>query len=174
MAGVIVPTFSLSPSDVAHRVGDGLLNLPRLFEVYAEDDALGFELGSLVGSDGSDGMVTAMGSGEADERRQGQAHSPEAVTAAWLASLGRATVVHLTRDVFPQIKTLSGAGAAQLSADLGYLETIVRALGVEISDLERWKACVGMTDEEGRAMLASDEGSDRIGHLVARMRKWIV
>ncbi|KAG6374006.1 oligomeric Golgi complex subunit 7 [Boletus reticuloceps] len=179
MAGVIVPTFSLSPSDVAHRVGDGLLNLPRLFEVYAEDDALGFELESLAGPDGSDMVVTgsgsAMGSGEADERRQGQVpHSPEVVTAAWLASLGRATVAHLTRDVLPQIKTLSGAGAAQLSADLGYLETIVRALGVEMGDLERWKACVGMTDEEGRAMLASDEGNDRIGQLVARMRKWVV
>ncbi|KAG9311026.1 oligomeric Golgi complex subunit 7 [Chiua virens] len=55
MAGVVVPTFSLSPTEVAHRVGDGLLNLPRLFEVYAEDDALGFELGGLAGIDGPHG-----------------------------------------------------------------------------------------------------------------------
>lgn len=169
MAGVVVPTFSLSPSEVAHRVGDGLLNLPRLFEVYAEDDALGFELGGLAGADGVETVP-----GEADEQGQGQGYSPEAVTAAWLSSLGRATVVHLTRDVLPQIKTLSVAGAAQLSADLGYLETIVRALGVEKGDLERWKACVGMTDDAGRAMLASEDGSDRIGQLVAKMRKWTV
>ncbi|KAG8215266.1 Golgi complex component 7-domain-containing protein [Butyriboletus roseoflavus] len=169
MAGLVVPTFSLSPSEVAHRVGDGLLNLPRLFEVYAEDDALGFELGGLSGADGGE---TVPVTGEAGE--QGQGYSPEAVTAAWLSSLGRATVVHLTRDVLPQIKTLSVAGAAQLSADLGYLETIVRALGVERGDLERWKACVGMTDDAGRAMLASDDGSDRIAQLVAKMRKWTV
>ncbi|KAF8553632.1 hypothetical protein OG21DRAFT_1208925 [Imleria badia] len=169
MTGVIVPIFSLSPSDVAHRVGDGLLNLPRLFEVYAEDDALGFELGGLAGTDG---VETVIAMGEAEER--GQVHSPEAVTAAWLSSLGRATVVHFTRDVLPQIKTLSVAGAAQLSADLGYLETIVRALGVEKGDLERWKALVGMTDNEGRAALANDDGSDKIGQLVAKMRKWTV
>ena len=167
LTGVVVPTFSLSPSEVAHRVGDGLLNLPRLFEVYAEDDALGFELGGLTGTDGTETLT-----GEADE--QGQVHSAEAVTAAWLSSLGRATVVHLTRNVLPQIKTLSVAGAAQLSADLGYLETIVRALGVEKGDLERWKAYVGMTDDEGKATLVSDDGSDKIGQLVAKMRKWTV
>jgi hypothetical protein len=172
MAGVVVPTFSLSPSEVAHRVGDGLLNLPRLFEVYAEDDALGFELGGLAGSDGAAETVTV--TGEVDERGQVHSYSPEAVTAAWLSSLGRATVVHLTRDVLPQIKTLSVAGAAQLSADLAYLETIVRALGVEKGDLERWKAYVGMTDDEGRAARASDDGSDKIGQLVAKMRKWTV
>ena len=174
MAGVVVPTFSLSPSEVAHRVGDGLLNLPRLFEVYAEDDALGFELGGLAGADGVAEMTTGMGTGEADERGQVHSYSPEAVTAAWLSSLGRATVVHLTRDVLPQIKTLSVAGAAQLSADLAYLETIVRALGVEKGDLEQWKAYAGMTDEDGRAALASDDGSDKIGQLVAKMRKWTV
>lgn len=171
MAGVVVPTFSLSPSEVAHRVGDGLLNLPRLFEVYAEDDALGFELGELAGTDGAE---TATGALMGDVDEQGQVHSAEAVTAAWLSSLGRATVVHLTRDVLPQIKTLSVAGAAQLSADLGYLETIVRALGVEKGDLERWKAYAGMTDEEGRARLAGDDGNDKIGQLVAKMRKWTV
>ena len=178
MTGVVVPTFSLSPSDVTHRVGDGLLNLPRLFEVYAEDDALGFELGGLAGTDGAEAISrtgTGTGTREVDEGAQAQMHSPEAVTAAWLSSLGRTTVVHLTRDVLPQIKTLSVAGAAQLSADLGYLETIVRALGgVDKGDLERWKACVGMTDDEGRAMLASEDGSDKIGQLVAKMRKWTV
>ncbi|KAN0079991.1 Conserved oligomeric Golgi complex subunit 7 [Tylopilus felleus] len=175
MAGVVVPTFSLSPSDVAHRVGDGLLNLPRLFEVYAEDDALGFELAGLAGpTDGVEKVATGTGEAEDERGLQVQVHSPEAVTAAWLSSLGRATVVHLTRDVLPQIKTLSAAGAAQLNADLGYLETIVRALGVEKGDLERWKALVGMTDDEGRVMLASDDGSDKIAHTVARMRKWTV
>ncbi|KIK93765.1 hypothetical protein PAXRUDRAFT_120984, partial [Paxillus rubicundulus Ve08.2h10] len=161
MAGVTVPTFSLSPSEVVHRVGDGLLNLPRLFEVYAEDDALGFEIGGLVG----------VGGGGAERRAgEGQVYSPEAVTVAWLSSLGRATVVHLTRDVLSQIKVLSAAGAEQLSADLGYLSTIVRALGVEEGELEQWKTYTGMTDEEGRVALTSEDGDDRILPMVAKMR----
>jgi hypothetical protein len=42
-----IPTFSVTPTDVISRVGEGLLNLPRLFEVYANDDALAFSLETL-------------------------------------------------------------------------------------------------------------------------------
>lgn len=46
-----IPTFSLSPSEIITHVGEGLFNLPGLFEVYAEDDALGFSLDTLPGLD---------------------------------------------------------------------------------------------------------------------------
>jgi hypothetical protein len=42
-----MPTFSLSPTETVSRVGEGLFNLPRLFEVYADDDALAFSLETL-------------------------------------------------------------------------------------------------------------------------------
>ena len=42
-----VPVFSISPSDTVQRVAEGLLNLPRLFEVYADDDALAFSIETL-------------------------------------------------------------------------------------------------------------------------------
>lgn len=42
-----IPTFSLSPTHVIQRVSEGLLNLPRLFEVYAENDALAFSFETL-------------------------------------------------------------------------------------------------------------------------------
>ena len=42
-----VPIFSISPSDTVQRVAEGLLNLPRLFEVYADDDALAFSIETL-------------------------------------------------------------------------------------------------------------------------------
>lgn len=42
-----IPTFSLSPTETISRVGEGLFNLPRLFEVYADDDALAFSLETL-------------------------------------------------------------------------------------------------------------------------------
>ncbi|KAL8291434.1 hypothetical protein RQP46_002412 [Phenoliferia psychrophenolica] len=42
-----IPTFSLSPTETISRVGEGLFNLPRLFEVYAADDALAFSVETL-------------------------------------------------------------------------------------------------------------------------------
>ncbi|GAA6014542.1 hypothetical protein JCM10207_001639 [Rhodosporidiobolus poonsookiae] len=42
-----IPTFSLSPTETISRVGEGLFNLPRLFEVYADDDALAFSIEAL-------------------------------------------------------------------------------------------------------------------------------
>ncbi|TBU37630.1 Golgi complex component 7-domain-containing protein [Dichomitus squalens] len=47
LSEVQVPTFSLSPSSTMQHVAEGLLNLPRLFEVYADDDALAFSLETL-------------------------------------------------------------------------------------------------------------------------------
>ncbi|KAI0315113.1 oligomeric Golgi complex subunit 7 [Amylostereum chailletii] len=44
---VQVPTFSLSPSEIIQHVAEGLLNLPRLFEVYQDDDVLSFSLDTL-------------------------------------------------------------------------------------------------------------------------------
>ena len=46
-----IPTFSLSPSETITRLGEGLFNLPGMFELYAEDDALGFSLETLPGLD---------------------------------------------------------------------------------------------------------------------------
>jgi len=46
-----IPTFSLSPSETITRVGEGLFNLPGMFEVYAEDDALAFSIETLPGLD---------------------------------------------------------------------------------------------------------------------------
>lgn len=42
-----IPTFSLSPTPTIQRISEGLLNLPRLFEVYVEDDALAFSIETL-------------------------------------------------------------------------------------------------------------------------------
>jgi len=42
-----VPVFSISPGETVQRIAEGLLNLPRLFEVYADDDALAFSIETL-------------------------------------------------------------------------------------------------------------------------------
>lgn len=42
-----MPTFSLSPTDIISTVTEGLLDLLRLFEGFANDEGLGFSLGTL-------------------------------------------------------------------------------------------------------------------------------
>lgn len=170
LGGVSIPTFSLGPSEAIHRVGDGLLSLPRLFEVYAEDDALAFEIGTLTSSNDDHGPSPSQG--DTGSTAGQKLFSPEAVTAAWLSCLGRTMVIHLTKNVLPQIRTLSVAGSTQLAADLSHLSTIVRALGAEEGELQRWRTYVSMKDEEGQAMTGAAEDRDEILARVAKMRGW--
>lgn len=179
-----VPVFSLSPSDIVQRVAEGLLNLPRLFEVYADDDALGFSLNTLPNVDEAylSGLSEHMHvqSPELGHNRRTSlvlppkpvVLSPEAVAAAWLSSLGHSILSHLTSNVLPKIRTLSVAGAAQLSSDLGYLSNIVRALNVEYEELDRWKEYVGMNDEEGGRVIGEKLPGDQVLLLIAKMRGW--
>ncbi|KAG1875786.1 guanine nucleotide exchange factor in Golgi transport N-terminal-domain-containing protein [Suillus subluteus] len=69
--------------------------------------------------------------------------SPEAIAAAWLSSLRHSILSYPTSDVLPKIRTLSIAGVAQLSSDLGYLPNIVRALNVEYEELDNGKSMWG-------------------------------
>ena len=118
-----VPTFSLGPTETIARVSEGLLNLLRVFEVYAADDALGFSIETLpfVDSD-STGDLNA-----------------EMVLSTWVSSLSLSLLAHLTGAVLPSIKNFSNAGAAQLASDLAYLSNAVRALDVEWEELEKWR-----------------------------------
>jgi hypothetical protein len=179
-----VPVFSLSPSDIVQHVAEGLLNLPRLFEVYADDDALGFSLNTLPNVDeaylsGLSEHIHAQSPELGHNRRTSLilppkpvVLSPEAVAAAWLSSLGHSILSHLTSNVLPKIRTLSVAGAAQLSSDLGYLSNIVRALNVEYEELDKWKEYVGMNDEEGGRIIGEKLPGDQVLVLVAKMRGW--
>ncbi|KDQ54493.1 hypothetical protein JAAARDRAFT_113076, partial [Jaapia argillacea MUCL 33604] len=184
-----IPLFSLSPSDTVQRVAEGLLNLPRLFEVYADDDALAFSIETLpfLASDVLKAMsetshhgTTASASASSrlspsissKQALQGRHISPEGIVSAWLSALALALLSYLTDEVLPAITTLTGAGAAQLASDLAYLGTIVRALNVEYPDLERWKECVGMEDAEGQRYVMQKPTGDVIFNHVARMRGW--
>ncbi|KZT66540.1 hypothetical protein DAEQUDRAFT_695387 [Daedalea quercina L-15889] len=175
---VHVPTFSLSPSTIMARVAEGLLSLPRLFEVYADDDALAVSLETLpfVGERflralAEPAQSPPTGPPELRSRRtasiallpgqqvqappqpqeiQDMHFSPEAVTAAWLASLTRTLLARLTRSVLPKIPRLTPAGAAQLSADLGWLANIVEALNADWAPLRRWRKWIDMSDVDGK------------------------
>lgn len=80
---VVIPTFSLSPSLTIQRVAEGLLTLPRLFEVYADDDALSFSIETLPFVDEeilrimTEGNVPSQDATEKDIRRGDTLTSPQ-------------------------------------------------------------------------------------------------
>lgn len=177
-----VPTFSLSPSDIVQRVAEGLLNLPRLFEVYANDDALSFSLHTLPHVDPDILKVLEQHPVATDSpphmRRQSVTSvkptpiDPELVSSAWLSSLGQTLLTHLTSNILPKITSLTNAGATQLNSDLGYLSNIVRVLNVEFEDLEIWREYTDMDDNSGIDKASNADAGDTIFWNVARMRGW--
>ncbi|TCD64026.1 hypothetical protein EIP91_004660 [Steccherinum ochraceum] len=196
LSDVHIPTFSLSPSETMQRVAEGLLNLPRLFESYADDDALSFSLETLPHIDAellrslSEPTPQATPAPNPHSRRSPSLSfktppiaagantalsipdlTPEAVSSAWLSSLSLSLLFHLTSTVLPSIRALSPAGAAQLASDLGYLSSIVMALNVEYEDLEKWKEYAELDDGVGKGKVAERKG-DAIFASVARMRGW--
>jgi hypothetical protein len=182
-----VPSFSLSPSETVHKISEGLLSLPRLFDVYADDDALSFSLHTLphvdaeilrsLSEQSAPGVEPTTSPGH--RRRQSLTAprpspapiDPETISSAWLSSLGHTLLTYLTTSVLPNIPTLSAAGAAQLAFDLDYLSTIVRALNVEFEDLDRWKEYAELDDEEGKKRIA-DRETDSVFQSISRMRGW--
>ncbi|CAA7261681.1 unnamed protein product [Cyclocybe aegerita] len=175
-----VPTFSLSPSDTVQRVAEGLLNLPRLFEVYADDDALAFSLQTLPFVEAEmlqnlSEQTQDLPNQQSHRRRPSSYMKPnaidaEVVSSAWLVSLGHTFLEYLTAEILPAIPSLSVAGAAQLSSDLEYLSNIVRALNVEHSALERWKSYVGMDAADGIKTL-NESISDPVDPVLERVAK---
>ncbi|PPQ99445.1 hypothetical protein CVT24_005252 [Panaeolus cyanescens] len=180
-----VPTFSLSPSETVQRIAEGLLNLPRLFEVYAHDEALAFSLQTLPHvepetlqhlSDQSQEMPTQQSHRRRPSIARPDGIDSEIVSSAWLSSLGHTFLEHLTSNVLPSIQQLSYGGAAQLASDLEYLSNIVRALNVEHAALEQWKVYTSMNDEVGskalQDMYAESSNTNTILERVGKMRGW--
>ncbi|KAH8993135.1 Golgi complex component 7-domain-containing protein [Lactarius akahatsu] len=178
-----VPTFSLSPSEAMQRAAEGLLNLPRLFEVYADDDVLSFSIETLPHVDSA--LLESLTEPTVGEppssiharrasiaRPPTSAFTPEAIASVWLSSLSLSLLEHVTEKVLPSIGSLTSAGAAQLSSDLGYLGNIVNAVGVESKELGRWMEVVGMDEDTGKTTALEVDGSDPILVVVAKMRGW--
>lgn len=197
-----IPTFSLSPTDEIAQLGEGLFNLPRLFEVYADDDALGYSIETLpnIGtlfldqlqqapphsvalpatakrqsSFGDHLLSTSHPSGSQPQQNQKQdlRLSAEEVVAAWLASLTNTILKHLTESVLPGINSLSAYGAQQLASDLGHIGNVAKAFDVESEQLERWRECSEMSDAEGKKVLHDNsEELDSTFLRLAQVRGW--
>lgn len=171
-----IPTFSLSPTETISRVGEGLFNLPRLFEVYADDDALGFSIETLPFVDEeelralqappSPGLPSAPTHRISDSLSSPQPPSSpslnrrappapvaplsaETVISTWLTSLTLSLLSHLTTTTLPSITRLTRHGALQLVSDLDYISNVARALDVESpEELEAWRESASIEERE--------------------------
>lgn len=169
-----IPTFSLSPTDVIVRVSEGLLNLLRVFEVYASDASLSYSIETLpfvdpvmleINTDSvmeqsrADKLVSPTSLTHTASASATTALSPETVLSTWISSLTLSLLAHLSSITLPSIRSLSNSGAKQLEADLDYLSNAVRALDVEWEELETWKEGVSRSVEDLRQKARS--GGDR-------------
>jgi hypothetical protein len=212
-----MPTFSVSHSRTMGRVGEGLLDLPRLLEVWAADEALGWALEALPHAMEDEAFAGAAHDGLPDsparsevthgksskppiaspssERRTHRASAsiaaiatsapapgapapqplsshvaaavPEPVTPAvvlqaYLRALALTLLAHITDVVLPSIAALSAAGAAQLAADLDYLDNILASLNVDSQarGLRDWRDAAALPDAEGRALSRARSAED--------------
>ncbi|TFK73929.1 hypothetical protein BDN72DRAFT_813918 [Pluteus cervinus] len=176
-----LPSFSIPPSETIQRVIQGLLNLPGLFEDYADDDALSFSLQSLpylsneVLKSLSESFVSSSLAPPIAPRSAALAPlrqlDSEVVSSIWLSSLGYNLLRHFSNTILPAIEALTPAGATQLSVDLESLSNVLRSLNVEPEQLGRWKSAVEMNKSEiGGGLRENSE--DPVLLQVARMRGW--
>ena len=194
-----IPTFSLSPTETIARVGEGLLNLPRLFELHVDDDALAFSIETLPYLDvealramqeyqqEAAAAATAVTSPSATPslaqhgRRSSalavdadDAPSPQLdtgmVISAWLSSLTLSVFSYISTVVLPSISRVSKHGAAQLASDLDYITNVARTLDTEPGeDFDAWKELLSLSDDAGRKRYRMAGGSP--GDVLARVAR---
>lgn len=116
-----LPSFSLSPSPVIQHIAEGLLNLPRLFEVYADDDALAFSVETLpfVDKDSLHAML-AHATGEAamedDQASRHSATSSPSVPLRRLSSNSIASLGKIGASPAPEADLSSNLSPEMVSA----------------------------------------------------------
>lgn len=114
----------------------------------------------------------------------------ETIQSAWLSSITFSLLSHLTTSVLPSIRMLTTLGAAQLAYDLGDLANVASMLNAYWEDLDRWRECCELSNDEGKRRWLTVQGAsafaqgvsnaqaqsivdaDAIFRLVARLRGW--
>lgn len=161
--GLQIPTFSLSPTDIISQVAESLLNLLRVFELYANDPALAYSLETLPYVD-REGLRAVL-------EQSTDAIPSDLVVSAWVSSLAFCLLAYMTVSLLPSMRPpLTSAGAAQLATDLAYLGNAVKALDVEWEELETWRQAA-----EARAPPPPQEvkpGSADVWRTMAALRGW--
>ncbi|PKI85093.1 hypothetical protein MVES1_001442 [Malassezia vespertilionis] len=142
---VHIPLFSKSPSECMVKLGEGLLNLPRLLESvvarelptfqyamdalpYAHDDSVSETVRKSKPS-----RALSISVLDTDTRPEG--YSAEHVLSVWLRSLTCTLVRALQDEIVPRMVRTLHCDRAQLAADVEYMSTIASALNASSPQL---------------------------------------
>ncbi|WFD36171.1 hypothetical protein MCUN1_003047 [Malassezia cuniculi] len=137
-----MPSFSKSPSEAMSRLGEGLLNMPRLLEAFVEKEFEMFARGTGVlphaqaAPRAKHRSVSATLLASEEESVQ-DAAAPEHVLAAWLRAIAMTLVSQLCSRTLPSI-VARAYDRAQLATDVDYLGTISAALNAPSTSLREW------------------------------------
>jgi len=164
-ARVPVPSFSRSPTEGMVRLGEGLLNLPRLLESLVERELpqFAFQVDLLPFAHEDE-------TGPRPMRREARALSAQLLTQAddaaaaatatdhvlslWLRSLTRTLLAALEGEVLPHMVQQADYDRAQLAADVDYLGTMASALNASSAPLREWAEVLALSPA-ARAALPS-------------------
>ncbi|WFD23546.1 hypothetical protein MEQU1_002238 [Malassezia equina] len=153
-ARVPVPSFSRSPTEGMVRLGEGLLNLPRLLESLVERELphFAFQVDLLPWAHEDEGGARLV-------RREARALSAQLLTqvddaasaasatdhvlSLWLRSLTRTLLADLEGDVLPHLVQQADYDRLQLAADVDYLSTMASALNASSAPLREWAERTG-------------------------------
>jgi len=150
---VPMPTFSLSPTEGMVRLGEGLLNLPRLFEALVEREWANFAYGVHALDDERPRKTRTLSAKMLTHDMPDD--TLDYVLSAWLRSLTLALLASLQQDALPRIVASRECDRAQLAADLDYLSTIASALNASSSALREWVDVLQLDARAASALPAS-------------------
>lgn len=187
-----MPKFSLSPTEAMARIGEAMLNLPRLFEAYA-DEVLLFCLSSSTtasaskqeGAGGQGHVRHATMAPSADSTAAGRTMHRQAfsttttplpsdpptaseedsagVLSSYLRSLLILFFTRFLSSTIPSLPRLTEIGAAQLATDLDYLSNISSVIWGESEGILRgWKKAAELSTDEGKRLVSGEGGKMQV------------
>ncbi|WFD02659.1 hypothetical protein MOBT1_001340 [Malassezia obtusa] len=163
---VQIPSFSRSPTEAMVRLGEGLLNLPRLLEALVERECPAFAhaVDALpYASEDAEPRAPPRATGahrvlslslltpSPEAAAAPTAYTAEHVLSLWLRSLASTLLAEL-HEKLPRMARDARCDRAQLAADVEYLGTIASALNASSPALREWAQVLSLTPAAAQAL----------------------
>ena len=151
------------------RLGEGLLNLPRLLEALVERElpCFAYEAHALpyVRDDDAPRMPRKQGASSRslsvkvlthdEANSMSTASSTDQILSAWLRSLTLTLLASVQNDTLPRIVATRDYERPQLASDMDYLSTIASALNASSASLREWADVLQLDPKEAVALPTS-------------------
>lgn len=162
---VRIPSFSKSPTEAMVKLGEGLLNLPRLLESLVEREQAAFQYAVDTLPFAHDeapevraprtrahrALSVSLLTQDAAVHAENTTYTAEQVLSLWLRSLTLTLLTEL-QAALPRMAKDPRCDRAQLAADVDYLGTIASALNASTPALREWADVLALTPAAAQAL----------------------